>query len=101
MCLKCLNLIGSRMTRGEETVKQLEAGNDINDPPCVLMRPEYIQHIAGYRPTCTQCGDPAGYLPKRDGEVTEPVHVWSSGGYRIWADRRKAGPEPINNRCRR
>jgi hypothetical protein len=30
------------MTRGEETVKQLEAGNDINDPPCVLMRPEYM-----------------------------------------------------------
>jgi hypothetical protein len=46
----------------------------------------YVEHITGYRTLTNQCGDPAGYLPKRDGKVTEPVYAWSSGGYRIWVD---------------
>ena len=39
----------------------------------------YIEHTAGNRPTCTQCGDLAGNPPKRDGEVTRPVHDSGQG----------------------
>src|SRR5882724_2186998 len=35
--------------------------------------------IAGYRPTCNECGDPAGYLPKRDRGVTRPVYDCGQG----------------------
>ena len=39
----------------------------------------YIEHIAGYHPTCTQCGDLGGNPPKRDGEVAKPVYNCGQG----------------------
>jgi hypothetical protein len=38
----------------------------------------YIEHTAGYRRTCNQCGDPSN-PPKRDGEVTKPVYDCGQG----------------------
>ena len=39
----------------------------------------HIEHTAGYRTLTNQCGDPAGYLPKRDSEVTRPVYDCGQG----------------------
>ena len=39
----------------------------------------YIECIAGYRPTCNECADPASYLPKMDRGVTRPVYDCGQG----------------------
>lgn len=48
---------------------------------CMYGSNEYKYHIAGYRLTCTQCGDPAGCLPK--GMVRSPVVVMGNPGRRV------------------